>query len=214
MNDTDNSKLRKLHLLLSDKKKFYCDFFRLIQKRHGIRKIVIFHYYHGLEMMMLRMIFAKSNLVVKGYCQDENIDENDDDVFYLYLKNINNCNRKNYFELDDLIALGDWGKYEHTKIPRIINTIENCYSKIGIIGTDSFTDNIFQYLKENKHIIVEKIDEALRKDNLYRIEKEYDIILNFGFNHMGVTNKKGNHIFTYGLKDYYLAVSEDSDFDC
>lgn len=64
-----------------------------------------------------------------------------------------------FLSLFDLYNLLVNRQYYVTEIPRILNSIENGYRSIGIVGNSVYSSRIFSYLQKNANVKVVKIEE-------------------------------------------------------
>lgn len=209
-------KVKKENINLFNNRNFWCSFFHMIVDRGEFHKIVIISGRNTHLVDPLMSIFEE--LHASSMCEVLltpffRKTENECDELYIYLFKKKGSYKKNYLTLNDLIALAGWGKVEQVEIPRVFNTIGNCYHNIGLIGHGKFADLIFTYLSKNHGLEIERIDDDCKRGNTYFVNKEYDVVIVLELNRCIVTASKHNRIYSYSLKDYYMAGGVNSEFD-
>lgn len=95
------------------------------------------------------------------------------------------------------------------EVPQIMNTLENIYSEIAIVGRNKYTDNLQKYFSKNVNISVRRIKEQCITcaDGKYviadKIGNDELVIWADLYADLRVVDIDGNNVLTLFLKNFY-----------
>lgn len=102
-------------------------------------------------------------------------------------------------------------------LPMRINTLENCFSQIGLLGKNAESEGLYAYFKENRNISVSIIEEYEIKDSTAYLSQEYELVLLFQDGECDavkdVQTKDGKPLYAISYDSFLRDASANEVFD-
>lgn len=114
-----------------------------------------------------------------------------------------------YLTLEDILEIISAPEEKFDEIPQIMNTLENIYSAIAIVGQNRYADKLQQYFDKNANLSVRRIEEKCItcEDGKYviadKVGKDELVIWADLYADLRVVDADGNNVLSFFVKNFY-----------